>query len=78
MRCSSKWTDWYLAVVVRLYLIGAMTFVVYRRDMSVIVEKQGKSIDDIAVAADMSHDRAKAGLQQVNQAAEYQPGCVLC
>jgi hypothetical protein len=55
-----------------------MTFVMYRRDMSVIVEKQGKSIDDIAVAADMSHDRAKAGLQQVNQAAEYQPGCVLC
>lgn len=46
--------------------------------MAELVDKQGGKIDDIHTAADKAHDRAKAGLQQVNQAAEYQPGCVLC
>jgi hypothetical protein len=46
--------------------------------MADLVDKQGGKIDEIAVAADKSHDRAKAGLQQVNQAAEHQPGCVVC
>lgn len=46
--------------------------------MAQLVDKQGTQIKDIAVAADNAHDRAKAGLVEVNKAADYQPGCVLC
>lgn len=46
--------------------------------MAVLVEKQGKQVDEIHVAAEKSHERAQSGLQQVNQAAGYQPGCVIC
>jgi hypothetical protein len=43
--------------------------------MAALVEKQADKITDIGVAADTAHDRAKAGLGQVQQASEYQPGC---
>lgn len=48
------------------------------RDMAVLVEKQNEPIKAIAEAADNAHQRTKEGLVQVNKAAEYQPGCVLC
>ncbi len=46
--------------------------------MAVLVEKQNEPIKAIAEAADNAHQRTKEGLVQVNKAAEYQPGCVLC
>lgn len=49
-----------------------------RRDMAVIVEKQNEQIVEIAVATETSHDQAKAGLEQVKKAAQYQPGCTIC
>lgn len=45
--------------------------------MAHLVKQQGEKVEEIAVSADKSHDRAKAGLQQVNQAANYQPGCII-
>ena len=46
--------------------------------MAELVDKQGTKINEIHTAADNAHDRAKAGLKEVNQAAEYQPGCTIC
>jgi hypothetical protein len=45
--------------------------------MSEIVQSQGGQIDEIHDATDKSHERAKAGLEQVKQAANYQTTCVL-
>lgn len=47
------------------------------RDMAQIVDKQAVMVEEIAVSADKSHERAQAGLDQVKQAAAYQPGCSL-
>ena len=47
------------------------------RDMAQIVDKQAVMVEEIAVSADKSHERAQAGLDQVKQAAAYQPGCLL-
>jgi len=49
-----------------------------RRDMAQLVDNQGIKVNEIAKSTDASHDRAKAGLQQVNRAAESQPVCSLC
>lgn len=46
--------------------------------MADIVDKQGAKVKDIHTAAEMAQERAKSGLQEVNKAAEYQPGCVVC
>lgn len=56
-----------------LYLVNDMY-----KDMAKLVEQQGAQIDNIHEAADTSHEQAKAGLEQVKQAATYQPGCVIC
>lgn len=45
--------------------------------MAQLVDNQGVKINEITTATDKSHERAKAGLQQVNQAAEYQPVCII-
>eukprot|EP01036_Dinobryon_divergens_P032838 gene32838-42516_t len=44
-------------------------------DLSLIVETQGGKIDEIHMATETSHERAKAGLNQVKQAAAYQSSC---
>ncbi len=44
------------------------------KDMAQIVEKQQPAIEQVAVAAEASHERAKAGLEQVQQAAAHQGG----
>lgn len=49
-----------------------------RRDMAQLIEKQDESIKEIGAATESSHERAKAGLEQVNQAAAYQPSCTIC
>lgn len=64
-----KWTTTYLHVDSDLPL---------RRDMAQLVDHQGIKVNEIAKSTDASHDRAKAGLQQVNRAAESQPVCSLC
>lgn len=48
-----------------------------RRDMAEIVETQGGKIDEIHTATEVSHERAKAGLEQVKQAAAYQNSCLI-
>lgn len=45
--------------------------------MADIVEDQGVKIDQIHVATEVSHERAEAGLEQVKQAATYQPTCII-
>lgn len=45
--------------------------------MADIVSKQGVMVEEIAVTADKSHENAKAGLEEVKQAAHHQPGCIL-
>jgi len=47
------------------------------KDMAQIVESQGTMIEEIHETTEKSHDRAKAGLAQVQQAAAYQPGCLI-
>lgn len=48
------------------------------KDMAVIVEKQGAAVTEIHDATEKSHERAEAGLNQVKQAAAYQPTCTIC
>jgi hypothetical protein len=45
--------------------------------MADIVDKQGEHIDTIHTATETSHERAQAGLEQVKQAADYQPVCTI-
>lgn len=48
------------------------------QDMANIVEQQGEMIEEIADMTEKSHGRAQAGLEQVKQAAAYQPSCTVC
>eukprot|EP01031_Cornospumella_fuschlensis_P031712 gene31713-38325_t len=43
------------------------------KDMASLVDRQGEHVDKIH-----SHEQAKGGLEQVKQAAAYQPGCSIC
>ena len=45
--------------------------------MATIVQTQGKHIEEINTSTIESHEKAKAGLEQVQQAAAYQPTCVI-
>lgn len=45
--------------------------------MAELVDSQGTAITEIADKTDASHERAKAGLQQVQQAAGHQAGCLI-
>ena len=45
--------------------------------MADLVDKQGGHIEDIHTSTEVSHERAQQSLEQVKQAASYQPGCVL-
>ena len=45
--------------------------------MANIVEKQGGIITKIEEDSEVSKDRAKEGLDQVTQAAKYQPTCLI-
>ena len=47
------------------------------QDVAKLVDDQNKPIDDIAQSTEESHARAQEGLKQVQQAANYQPGCLL-
>lgn len=47
------------------------------RDMAELVDSQGSAITEIADKTESSHERAKAGLVQVQQAAGHQPGCLI-
>lgn len=46
--------------------------------MADIVETDGVKIEQIHTATESSRERAEAGLEQVKQAAAYQPTCVIC
>ena len=48
-----------------------------KRDMAELVGSQSGAIEQIAEQTESSHERAKAGLTQVQQAASHQPGCCL-
>lgn len=48
------------------------------QDMAELVDSQSSAITEIADKTEASHERAKAGLTQVQQAAGYQPGCCIC
>jgi len=45
--------------------------------MAELVDSQGSAITEIADKTEASHERAKAGLQQVQQAAGNQSSCTL-
>jgi hypothetical protein len=47
------------------------------RDMASIVDKQGGQIEEIEKTTETSHERAKAGLEQVRQAANHQSSCLI-
>ena len=47
-------------------------------DMAELVDSQASAITEIADKTEASHERAKAGLTQVQQAAGHQPGCSVC
>ena len=61
------------------FLTHVVLFEMLFRDLAELVEKQSEKIGEIAVSADKSHERAQAGLVQVNQASQHQPGiCTIC
>jgi t-SNARE complex subunit (syntaxin) len=47
------------------------------RDLAQIVNKQQEDIDTIEQNVEQSHKAAKSGLDQVEKAAKYQPGCII-
>jgi hypothetical protein len=55
-------------------MLNSFTYIVFRR-MADIVGEQGEHIEKIHTSTVESHQRAEAGLEQVKQAANYQPGC---
>ena len=46
------------------------------RDMAEIVDQQGIMVDEIVVTTEKSHERAQAGLDQVQKAAANQATCI--
>lgn len=47
------------------------------RDMAHLVNKQGEMVEKVAEDTEQSRERAEAGLAQVQQAAKYQPTCIV-
>mgnify|MGYP000170953786 CR=1 FL=1 len=47
------------------------------KDVAQLVEEQNPAIEQIVQATEESHERAEAGLEQVQQAARHQAGCVM-
>jgi hypothetical protein len=47
------------------------------KDVAQLVEEQNPAIEQIVEATEESHVRAQAGLEQVQQAAKHQAGCVI-
>ena len=47
------------------------------KDLAHIVNNQQEDVDNIETMMEKSHEHAKAGLEQVKKANEYQKGCVL-
>ena len=47
------------------------------RDMAEIVDQQGVMVEEIVVSTEKSHERAQAGLTQVQKAAASQQSCTL-
>lgn len=45
--------------------------------MAVIVDQQGSMVKEIVVSTEKSHERAQAGLTQVQQAAASQQSCTI-
>ena len=45
------------------------------KDLAHIVDEQQTDIDNIETMMEQSNQHAKAGLEQVQKANEYQPGC---
>jgi hypothetical protein len=67
MTCTSKSLMCFLFSFLMLFV----------SEMADIVGKQGTQIDNIHKTTEESHSRAEAGLEQVKQAASYQPTCIL-
>ena len=47
------------------------------RDMAEIVDQQGVMVEEIVVSTEKSHERAQAGLDQVQKAAANQATCTI-
>ena len=47
------------------------------RDLGELVARQQEDIDTIETNVERSHAAAKQGLEQVEKAAKYQPGCAI-
>jgi hypothetical protein len=47
------------------------------KDVAQLVDEQNPTIEKIAEDTEVAQDRAEAGLEQVKQAANYQPGCLI-
>lgn len=47
------------------------------RDMAEIVDQQGIMVEEIVVSTEKSHERAQAGLDQVQKAAANQATCTI-
>ena len=45
--------------------------------MAEIVDKQGVMVEEIVISTEKSHERAQAGLDQVQKAAANQTSCAL-
>lgn len=45
--------------------------------MAEIVDRQGVMVEEIVVSTEKSHDRAQAGLDQVQKAAANQKSCIV-
>eukprot|EP01041_Mallomonas_annulata_P003844 gene3844-7664_t len=48
------------------------------KDVASLVHEQGAVIEEIAVSTEQSHERARAGLQEVQKAAAHQNSCIIC
>lgn len=67
MICTSK--------KLKYYLICEYSNDCLFREMAQLVEQQGVMVDNIHTATEQSREKAKAGLEQVNQAASMQSTC---
>ena len=66
-----------MIIIIITIFIDLWLILFFSRDMANIVEKHGGIITKIEEDSEVSKDRAKEGLDQVTQAAKYQPTCLI-
>ena len=68
--------DIHYTIFFHIILSYFMLFLSFR-DVASLVHEQGHFVDEVVVSTEKSHERAQAGLKEVQQAAARQSTCMI-